>query len=108
MHSTSYVSTKLKKKKNKFPNSPPFSPLKSLSYKNLHDSPQKVCMEALQFDVRYAAGCRGAGAGGWRGWGWEGGCGVECSLIPLRGVMGMGLFFTPSLSKWASFYVVRF
>lgn len=37
------------------------------------------------------------------------GCGVECSLIPLRGDMGMDLFFTPlCLSKWASFYVVRF
>lgn len=28
---------------------------------------KKVCMEALPFDVRYAAGCRGAGAGVWRG-----------------------------------------
>lgn len=60
-----------KKKKNTFKT--PFSPLKSLSYKNLHDSPQKkVCMEALLIDVRYAAGSNGAGAG----------CDMECSLIP--------------------------
>lgn len=60
MHSTSYVSPKLKKKTFKTP----FSPLKSLSYKNLHDSPQKkVCMEALLIDVRYAAGSNGAAAG---------------------------------------------
>lgn len=69
MHSTSYVSPKLKKNKTEQTkkcnySKLPFHHFKGLSYKNLHDSPQKVCMEALQFDVRYAAGCRGAGAGG--------------------------------------------
>lgn len=43
-------------------------------------------MEALLIDARYAAGLNGAGAG----------CDMECSLIPWGGVMGMGLFFTPS------------
>lgn len=43
----------------------PFSPLKL--EKPAWQSTKKVCMEALLFDVRYAAGCRGAGAGGWHG-----------------------------------------
>lgn len=52
-------------------------------------------MEALQFEIcsRFVEvlALRGRGRGG-----------MECSLIPLIGVVGMGLFVTPCLSKWDS------
>ena len=39
---------------------------------------------------------------------WRWGVTWNAAFIPLTGVMGMGLFVTPSYSKWASFYVVGF
>ena len=103
MHSTSHVSPKLTKKKKKKKEKKvktPFSPGWSWSYKNLHDSLQKegfaLRLYWLMGDMQQVD--NGAGAGG----------DMECSLIPLGGVMGMGLFFSPSFPNWASFYVVGF
>lgn len=53
-------------------------------------------MEALLFYVRYAAGCRGAGA-----WGV---IGVRCSLIPLRRGDGDGPILCP-LSLWMGLFL---
>lgn len=59
---------------------------------------KKICIVASLFDVRYAAGCRGAGAGVWHG----------MQPYSIERGHGDGPILHPLLSKWASFYVVGF